>query len=151
MTVVKPTYAGFLLFLRSSVVGFNTTVLPDAEPVIPAAYENALQLVNQTIATVSGFFYTQAVYMLGADIICNYAPDQAGQTYFSTLRDKWNVLKFVSGTIQWGGDQGTQTSLVVPEAAKMFTLSDLQNLKTPWGRNYLAIAQKYGPSVWGIT
>lgn len=151
VVVVKPTYAGFLVFLRSSVVGFSTTVLPDSEPIIQAAYDNALQLVNVTISTVSGFFYTQAVYMLGADIICNYAPDQAGLDFFSTLRDKWNILKFVSGTIQWGGDQGTQTSLVVPEAAKMFTLSDLQRLKTPWGRQYLALAQSYGPSVHGIT
>ncbi len=151
MAVVKPTPEGFLVFLRSSVVGFSTTVLPDNEPTIPAAYENALELVNCTIAKVSGFFYTQAVYMLGADIVCNYAPDQAGLTFFADLREKWNTLKFVSGTIQWAGDQGTQTSLVVPEAAKMFTLADLQSLKTPWGRNYLSIAQRYGPSIWGIT
>ena len=41
-------------------------------------------------------------------------------------------------------------SLVVQKAAEAFQLSDLQNLKTPWGRTYLGFAQKYGPSVWGV-
>jgi len=148
---LQPTLAGFLVFLRSPVVGFNTTVLPDSEPVIPAAYEWAIELVNQNINCVANYWYTQAVYNLGADVIVNFAPDQAGQTFFADLRSNWNVLKNVSGTIKWAGDEGTQTALVVPKAAEMFTISDLQNMKTPWGRNYLAIAQKYGPSVWGIS
>ena len=146
----EPSLAGFLVFLRSSMVGFSTTVLPDSEPVIEAAYENALALVNETLK-VAGYFYTQAVYNLGADIIVNFAPDQTDQTFFQGTREKWNILKFVSGTIQWAGDNGSQSSLVVPKAAQMFTLSDLQRLKTPWGRQYLSIAQSYGPSVWGIS
>lgn len=151
MAAVEPTLSGFFVFLRSGAVGFSTTVLPDTEPVIPAAFEMALETVNQVIRQVIGYWYTQAVYNLGADIVCNYAPDQPDQEFFSKLRGQWNILKNVSGTIQWAGDEGTQTSLVVPEAAKMFTISDLQNMKTPWGRVYLSIAQKYGPSVIGIT
>jgi hypothetical protein len=30
-------------------------------------------------------------------------------------------------------------------------MGNLQNLKTPYGRAYLAFAQDYGPSVWGIS
>jgi hypothetical protein len=31
------------------------------------------------------------------------------------------------------------------------TLAQLQNLKTPYGREYLALAQSYGPNVWGLS
>jgi hypothetical protein len=40
--------------------------------------------------------------------------------------------------------------LLNPEAMKTFTLANLQNLKTPWGREYLAIAQRAG-TTWGLT
>ena len=33
---------------------------------------------------------------------------------------------------------------------KDFTLANLQNLKTPYGRQYLAWAQAYGP-LWGLS
>jgi len=42
-------------------------------------------------------------------------------------------------------------SLVVMEAAKMFTLSNLQNLKDIYGRTYLGYAQSYGPSTFGLS
>ncbi len=41
--------------------------------------------------------------------------------------------------------------MVVQEAAKNFTLANLQNLKTPWGRTYLGFAQAYGPSIIGLS
>lgn len=157
-TTPRPSLAGFLVFLRSSAVGFTTAVLPDSEPVIAEAYALAIETVNRTISCVSGLFYTQAVYNLGADLVVNFAPDVDNAPpvtgselpYFAYLRDKWNILKFVSGTIQSASDEGSSTGLVVPKAAENFTLADLQNLKSPWGRNYLSIAQRYGPSVWGM-
>jgi len=47
-------------------------------------------------------------------------------------------------------DEATSQTLLTPEAMKGLTLADLQNLKTPWGRQYLAFAQSYG-TLWGIT
>ena len=40
--------------------------------------------------------------------------------------------------------------LLVPDAFKALTISDLQNLKTPWGLTYLGFAQACG-TLWGLT
>ena len=37
------------------------------------------------------------------------------------------------------------------ESMKGLTLANLQNLKTPWGRMYLSIAQLAGPTIWGLS
>ena len=74
-----------------------------------------------------------------------------GDCFFSDLRKKMNIDGFVSGVISSSGDEGTNQSMVVQEAAKQFTLKDLQNLKTPWGRTYLGLAQSFGPTTWGLS
>ena len=90
----------------------------------------------------------------------NYAQDLPGAAtvqgsdpplpFFAYARKTWNIFGFVSGVVQSTGDESTNVSLVVQEAAKDFTLSDLQNLKTPYGRRYLSMAQQYG-TIWGIS
>jgi hypothetical protein len=47
-------------------------------------------------------------------------------------------------------DASTSGSFNIPEQFNGLTIGDLQNLKTPYGRQYLAIAQKYG-ELWGIS
>lgn len=161
MTVAtRPTLAGFILFIRN-VMGINTTILPDNSDVIALAYAVALEIVNRQIRLASSLMYTLAVYNLGGDNIINYAqdlPDAAKisgsdppQAFFAYTRAQWNVNGFVSGVVNSTSDEGTSVSLVVQKAAENFTLSDLQNLKTPYGRQYLAIAQKYGPNIWGLS
>lgn len=172
MAAPQPTLAGFLLFLRN-VVGISTTVLPDDSPVIPMAFAVALGIVNPQLQCIpipstdpagvtlnSGgiTIFSLAVYNLASDNVFNYAQDQPdapvyknGKTYFDFFQDKWQINAFVSGVIASASDNGTGDSLVVQEAARAFTLSNLQNLKTPWGRTYLGFAQQYGPSTWGIS
>ena len=144
-----PTQAGFLAFLRGTV-GLTTTVLPDNSPYIPQAYELSLLTVNLAMQGAVPQIYVLCVYNLGADIIFNIAPDQSGQTFFVDSRAKYNINGFVSGVIQSSSDEGTSESMVVPDSFSNFTLGDLQNLKTPWGRFYIAQAQKYG-SLWGLS
>lgn len=160
--IAPPTLAGFLAFIRGNMA-INTTVLPDNAPVIPLAFQIAMDLVNCDLNTASPDIYTLAVYNLGGDNIINFAPDvqppvpysdpanKDQLSFFAFLRWKWKLLDFNSGVVQSTGDEGTNVSLVVQEAAKNFTLSDIQNLKTPWGRNYLQIAQKYGADIWGLS
>ena len=169
-----PTLAGFITFIRQ-VMGIDTTILPDADTVIPMALAVAMAIVNPALKAVSlptidsggaaissgPSIYTLAVYNLGGDNIINYAHDQPGAAdvvgsdppmpFFAWTRKQWNINGFVSGVIQSAGDEGTSESMVVQEAAKNFTLANLQQLKTPYGRQYLAFAQSYGPSTWGIT
>lgn len=153
--MAPPTLAGFQAFI-ANVMQIPESALPTSSPVIPMAFEIALAIVNPFLAAVSRCgppavsIYNLAVYNLAGDNVINYAPDQENMTFFKDLRDKWHIADFISGVVQSANDETTGSTLVVQEAAKNFTLSDLQNLKTPYGRAYLAFAQKFG-TLWGLS
>jgi hypothetical protein len=142
------TKAGFLAFLRAA--GFTTVVLPDASTDIDTALALSLEIVYLGILDASPLYYDQAVYNLATSNLIELAQDQTGQTFFSALRTKFNILNFVPGLISSTADENTSESLLNPEFMKKLTIADLQYLKTPYGRAYLAIAQRIG-SVWGMT
>lgn len=166
-----PNLAGFQWFLVN-VAGISAGDLPPTTPVVAFAFDVALGVVNPALALVgipnsSTFSYTRsqfdlAVYNLATDLVVNYAvdspnapvvttrPDGTKLTYFDALRFKYGAGAFQAGVVNSVSDVSTSTSLEVIEAMKDLTLGQLQNLKTPWGRNYLAIAQSYGP-LWGLT
>lgn len=162
----SPTQAGYILFIRN-VMGITTAQLPDSSPSIGWTYEIAKAWVNKSLckwgAPTSPYasMYAIAVYNFAGDRLINYAQDPADAPYvegtdppmkfFAYSRKTWNIYGFVSGIVQSTSDESTSVSMVVPKQFENFTLADLQSLKTPWGREYLAIAQQYGPSVWGLT
>jgi hypothetical protein len=83
-------------------------------------------------------------------MLINFATDQSGQTFFATARTNYGINSFVAGVIGSSADETTSESLVVPEAMKNLTLQNLQNLKTPYGRQYLYFAQAFGTN-WGLS
>ncbi len=156
MSFGPPTLAGFQTFIVNTM-GINNTILPPDSPVVSMAYNVAIDIVNLQLNCASPDIYTLAVYNLAGSNVINYAQDQPGApiyqdglTFFNYLRKIWNIYGFVSGVVQSASDQGTGDSLVVQDAAKDFTLADLQYLKDPYGRQYLAFAQRYG-ALWGIS
>jgi hypothetical protein len=164
-TTSGPTLAGFQTFLQNELQA-SAKELPPGSGVIPMALAVAMAIVNPAlqqmaipstdaagVALNAGnlTIYTLAVYNLATSNVINYAQDQQGYTFFKRLRKKLNINGFVSGVVQSSSDEGTSVSLVVQEAAKMFTLANLQTLKDPWGRQYLAMAQTFGPATWGMT
>lgn len=176
MTTPQPTLAYFQDTFVRKVMGISTTILPDGEPVTKMALAVAMAIVNPALGCIgvpdvdaagvslnSGGFtiYALAIYNLAGDNLINYAQDQSDAApvkgsdppmpFFEWIRKQWNVNGFVSGVISGSSDESTSQTLVVQEAAKNFTLANLQQLKTPYGRQYLALAQSYGPSTWGIT
>ena len=156
-----PTLAGFVIFIRD-VMGISTTFLPDGSPSITYAYNVALMITNPEIGAGIGAppgstwnLYALAVYNLGGDRLINYAPDQPSQTFFKTLRGPiadggYGLSAFAAGVVQAASDESTSDALAVPDSLKQLTLSDLQNLKTPYGRAYLALAQDTG-TLWGMS
>ncbi len=154
-----PTRAGYLVFVRT-MMGVPVDVLPDNSDYVDVSYEIALEIVNVGLKTIAPREYTRAVYNLGGSTLLNIAQDAGGAApiagtqpplaYFAYARSKFNMNGFVSGVIQSAGDEGTNESMVVQEAAKNFTLANLQQLKDPYGRAYLSIAQSYG-DVWGVS
>jgi len=136
--------------------------LPPNSAVVAWALSFAIQIVNPALRGVSTCgppipglppvsVYVTAIYNLAASLVINFAQDQSGRKFFEKLRAKFNINGFVSGVIQSASDESTSQNMVVQEAAKKFTLSDLQRLKDPYGRMYLQIAQGYGPSTVGIS
>lgn len=155
-----PTLAGFTAWVYS-VMGVPTSVLPSDSPYLTYAFDTALYVVNRVLQNVVPHIYVQAVYNLGGDNLANYAQDASGAPpvpntepplpYWANMRRVLKINDFISGVIQSASDEGTSESMIVQEAARNFTLANIQNLKTPWGRRYLSIAQDYGPSVWGLS
>jgi hypothetical protein len=165
-----PTLAGFLNFVRVNM-GIPAAKLPDNSVYLSMSLAIALGIVNPALRVVpvpqadgAGIalnplepgtsvctMYDLAVYNLAADNLINFTPDQPGFDFFAEARKTLKINEFVSGVVQSSGDEGTNVSMVVQKAAEEFTLANLQQLKTPWGRAYLAIAQSYGPYSWGLT
>lgn len=84
--------------------------------------------------------------------LVNVLPGAAAtETYFATIRRQFKLASTVPGVIASTSDLSTSVSLDNPDFMKGLTLENLQLLKTPWGRAYLSIAQKYGPTIWGLS
>ena len=143
-------YASYVWFIRN-VMGIDTIVLPDDSPIIAYTLEIAVTTVNQVLACVVPPLYEQALNNLAGDFLINWAQDQTGQTFFADLRKAYSINNFAAGVVQSTSDEGTSVGLLVPEWAKNLTIANLGNLKTPFGRTYLGIAQAYGSTIWGLT
>jgi hypothetical protein len=160
-----PTEAGYLEFIRT-IMRIPVEALPDDSPAIHCSFCSAQTLVNCTLMIVGNAcpdqpsYYAWAVYNLAGDMLVNYAPDNdnaqppvepPNDHYFTILRQSMGLATFVPGLIQSSSDEGTSQSFMVPGWMEQMTLANLQQLKTPWGRQYLMLAQAYGPTIWGIS
>lgn len=153
---MEPTLAGFLSFIRN-VMAIDPLYLPDNSPSISWAFSIATMFVNPDLAVVGSALnaapetnaYVQATYFLAGSNLLNFAPDQSGRTYFADIRSTLKINNFAAGVVQTASDNGTSDTLAVPESLKNLTLQNLQNLKDPYGRQYLMYAQAAG-TLWGV-
>lgn len=154
VTPTTPNLTDYLTFIRNGL-RIGTAFLPDDSFWITTTLNMAVAITNQTLtaATVgtTGPYYTLAVYNLAADRLLNFALDQPGQTYFKDTRAALGLNSWAAGLVAASGDQGTSQTLEVIEAAKNMTITDLEMMKTRYGRAYLGFAQAYGPTIWGLT
>lgn len=151
-----PTLVGFIAFVRG-VVQIPALVIPDDSPDLVDAFDAAMATVSVSLACAPGFhgapttIYTMAVYNFGADFLINYASDQPDRTAMLDIRKAFNINLFAPGVTASSADGGTSQSRLNPEFMKNLTMSDLQLIKTPYGRAYMGIAQQYGGTIWGIS
>jgi hypothetical protein len=161
--VLQPTQAGFQAFI-TNVMGVPPAALSPSDPVVTWCFDFAVQWVNTALCSVPGVpgawtLYARAVYNLAADTLINTAQDGPGSPtvktadgdlpYWQGTRFNLQINNFVAGVVQSTSDEGTSASFLVPESFSNYTIANLQNLKTPYGRAYLGIAQSWGP-VWGL-
>lgn len=118
---------------------------------ITYAYNVASDLVNCVLQQASSTIYMLALYNLGGSLILNFAQDVNGQNYFECQRQLLKLDVFIPGVVQSTADSSTSAGFLDPEFMKYLTFDDLQRLKDRWGRQYLAFAQMYGPSIWGVS
>lgn len=160
-----PNLTDYLSFI-ANVMAINVAYLPTDAPIITYTLQVAITTVNPLLASIgtgqcyppisppSGItpapIYALAVYNLAGDLLINFASDQPGFTYFYDARKNYGINIFVPGVVGASADTGTSSSMVTPEFMKTFTMANLQNLKTPYGRQYLSFAQAYG-TLWGLS
>lgn len=134
-------------------MGINVTYLPASSPFISYAFNRALNLVISVAS--GGFDYTWAVYNCAGHLQIYITPDQVvngvSYNYFTNLRSSFDLMLPSFGVTSSSSDSGTSVSNAVPEALQQLTIEDLGFMRTSWGRTYLAYAQDYGPTVWGLT
>lgn len=126
---------------------------------VPAA--NAVQMyADGTPAPQGPSVYAIAVYNLAGDWLVRIAQDQTdpapvpppanAPTFWADLRKTLGVGSFAYGLIQSTSDQGTSSSLAIPQQVQDMTLANMMQAQTPWGRAYLAIVGQWG-TIWGIS
>lgn len=159
----QPTIGGFLSFI-TNIMAVPASVIDPANPppTVTWSFDFALDWVNTQLCLVPSqtgawTMYERAVYNLAADTLINWAQDaqpyiifQDELPYWQFLRKSMNVNAFVAGVVQSTSDQGTSAGYLVPEAFKNITIANLGNLKTPFGRAYLGMAQSLG-TLWGLS
>jgi hypothetical protein len=131
-------------------MGVPITAIADTSPYLVLSFDMASEIVNLYLDCASPLLYTQAVYNLAGDILCNNAQDVPPSTFWTDLRKGLGLNSFTPGFINAANDEDTSAALLVPLNLQNLTLADLNSLKTPWGRMYLSIAQSVG-SMWGLT
>jgi hypothetical protein len=131
-----------------------TSALPTNSPYLGYSFNVAMDIVYPLMGCISALLYCLAVYNLGLDRLINFCPDQVGQTYFATLRagapNGYGIYSFVPGVVTAASDESTASTITAPDFMKNLTLSNLQNLKTPFGIQYLSIMQDTG-TLWGVS
>lgn len=145
----QPNLADFTTFVYSQGVPLDD--LPSNSQYLQWAFTVALDTALPAPCNLPGIIYVLAVYNMAMHRLLKIAQDIPPSTFFTDQRSTFKLMAFVSGVIQSSTDNGTGNSLVVPDFFKTLTMQDMDLLKTPWGREYLAYAQQYGPNVVGVT
>lgn len=145
----KPNLTDFTAFVREQ--GISTTYIPDNADYLTWAFDRAVNTALQPPSDMPVMLYIIATYNLGNHYLLKMAQDQTGQTFFKDQRSQFKLLSFQAGPVVSSGDQGTSQSLAEPEFLKGLTISALDLMKTPWGREYLDYAQQYGSTIVGLS
>jgi hypothetical protein len=148
-TQKTPNAADLYTFL-TTVAGVPTDALPSDSPYIPWALSYAEELTLLVLRAVGQDFYCFAVYCLATSFLLNWCPDTPPSTFFADARADMKLTSFTPGVVNSAADQGTSDGLLSPEFLSGITLANLQQLRDPYGRQWLAMNQELGP-IWGIS
>ena len=149
-----PNLVDFLTFLSTSVQ-VPAAALPGTSPWPGYALNQAVGLVLSPPNNPAPILYVLASYNCATHLLFAITPDVAGQNYFQTARSSsaqgFGLVQGTTGLVQSSSDEVTSVTLTAPKWASGLTASQLGFYKTPWGREYLAYQQSYGPTIVDLT
>lgn len=144
-----PNVSDFTVFVYDQ--GVPTNDLPADSEYLQWSFNIAMGVALIPPTAMPPILYVMAVYNLGMHQLLKMAQDQAGQLFFAQQRAAFKLLTFIAGPVISSADQSTSNALAAPDFLKGLTMADLDLLKTPWGQQYLAYAQSYGPNIVGVS
>jgi hypothetical protein len=149
----SPNFVDFQTWVQY-MMGVPADAMPDVIT-LEMAFDESLNLALPDLATIpfqpgTPSLYALAVYNLAAAILVDIAQDIPPSTYWSDLRNRFNVTNFSYSIITGSSDQGTSKSSMVPNFIQEMGPLDFWLMQTPWGRQYIMIAGAWG-AIWGIS
>jgi len=149
MADTTPTLAGFVTFCRD-IAGITLEVMPDDDPGFDRAFAVAQGMIPLELCVISAVIFTDCTYCWGVSVLVQFQQDQPGETFFSDMRSAYGVNNLVPGVISSTADEATSTSLTVGKSLSNLSLTDLQRIKDPFGRQAIAYLMDLGTS-WGLS
>ena len=152
VTPSTPNLPDFLTFISNAPTGITPAILPANSPWPGYALDQAIALVLDPPCS-PGILYVLAVYNCATHLLFAITPDQIGQVFFQNARSAkgYSLVQPSTGLVVSANDQGSGTTVATPKWAEGLTVSQLGFMRTPWGREYLAWAQSYGPTIVGLS
>lgn len=149
----SPNFVDFQTWVQY-MMGVPEDSMPDVIT-LEMAFDESLNLALDDLAYISyqqgtPSLYALAVYNLGGAILCDIAQDTPPSTFWTDLRNKFNIASFAFTIVTGSSDQGTSKTGIVPNFVQELGPLDFWLMQTPWGRQYLMIAGAWG-AVWGIS
>jgi len=144
-----PTLSGFITFCRN-VVGIPVDVMPDNDPGFQSALDYAALWIPLFLNQLSPGLFTVCTYNWAASLLIQYQQDPTGQVFFTQNRQSLGINNFVPGVLQSASNEATSQSMAIGKGLSNMTITDMQRVKDPYGRQALAILMDLG-TVWGLT
>lgn len=148
--MIKPTFEGFLYFVRN-VMKVPNSAISDDDPTLKYCYGYAKEFIPRHLGLEClPHIFVDAVYSCAASYLINYAQDTPPDTYWATIRKSLGIGLPSYGIINSASDQGTSGSVTISQALSNLSIADLMLMKDPYGRKVVAILMEMG-GLWGIT
>lgn len=147
--------SGFVEFIRNitvksgdRVITIDTIDIPDDDSVIDSCYAIASEICYDFASLGFDTLYEMAFYNLAFESLVGLSNSEP----IEAIRCIYQYNSLATGLVASASDVSTSTSLTIPAHLSEMSLLELGYLKTPWGRQYLKIAQQFRTlSAWGVS
>ncbi len=142
---------------QALVTASITTGTLDVTDVASGTIAVGMQILNiaTPVPTITAFGTGTGgtgTYTISQDLTVSSTSMTLQGTYFQTQRGKdgFDLVGVPNAFLSASSDESTSQTMAVSDALQTLSLTDLDFMRTPWGREWIEYGQDYGP-VWGLT